>query len=58
MYIYLLSLHTLLHFSHLYFSTCRFGYFRICIFLHFHIVIIIYFLYFHTFVFFYIFHVI
>ena len=32
LYTYLLSLHTLLHFSHLYFATCIFVYFRICIF--------------------------
>ena len=43
LYIYLLFLHTLLHFSHLCFSTCIFVYFHICIFLYFHIFIVVYF---------------
>ena len=38
-FIYLLSLHTILHFSYLYFSTYIFVYFYICIFLYFHIFI-------------------
>ena len=42
-YIYLLSLPTLLHFSQLYFSTCIFLYFHICIFLYYDILIIVYF---------------
>ena len=57
LYIYLLSLHTLLHFSHLYFSTYIFVYFHIYIFLHFHIIIIAYFYIFIHFCFFYIFHI-
>ena len=36
-YMYLLSLHTLLHFPRLYFSLCIFVYFLLCIFLYFHI---------------------
>ena len=43
LFLYLLSLHTFLYFSHLYFSTCIFVHFHICIFLYFHIFIIIYF---------------
>ena len=45
-YIYLLSLHIILHFLHFYFSTCIFVYFHICMFL-----------YFHAFLFFYIFYI-
>ena len=41
LYIYLLSLHTLLD-LYLYFSTCTFVYFRICIFLYFHMLIFSY----------------
>ena len=44
--IYLLSLNTLLHFSHLYFSASIFVYSHNCIFLYFYIFIIVYF---HTF---------
>ena len=43
-YAYLISLHTILHFSHLYFSLFIFVYFHICIFLYFHIIIIVSFL--------------
>ena len=50
---YLLSLHTLLHFSHLYFSTCIFEYLYIFIFSYYHNCI---FLYFHTFLYFYVFY--
>ena len=41
--IHLLSLHALLPFSHLYFSTCTFVYFDIRIFLYFHVFIIVFF---------------
>ena len=40
-YLYLLFLLTLLHFSHLYFSSCIFVSFHICIFVYFHIFIIV-----------------
>ena len=41
--IYMLPLHTLLHISHLYFSTSVFLYIHICIFLYCHFFIIVYF---------------